>query len=153
MSDHGTAAATAGNLDSQLVQALVNDWYHKLDVHAPFEELVPLVAEQGLEMYWPEGPTFGIDGFKGWYERVTRTFFDEVHTMKSLEITPRGGEADVRLVVNWQARVWNPPEAKSKWLGMDARQTWVVRATAEGRAVIQKYVVDGMDLMPGSASL
>ena len=33
-------------------------------------------------MYWPEGPTFGVDEFKGWYDRVTATFFDEVHTMK-----------------------------------------------------------------------
>ena len=32
----------------------------------------------------------------------------------------------MKLVVNWQAKVWNPPNAKSKWLGMDARQTWVV---------------------------
>ena len=42
-------------------------------------------------------------------------------------------EADVKLVVNWQAKVWNPPDAKSKWLGMDARQTWVV-ARSERRA-------------------
>ena len=33
----------------------------------------------------------------------------------------------MKLVVNWQAKVWNPPDAKSKWLGMDACQTWVVR--------------------------
>ena len=37
---------------------------------------------------------------------------------------------------------------------MDARQTWVVARSSDGsRAVIQKYVVDGMDLMPGSATL
>jgi hypothetical protein len=136
------------------VKELVDAWYKALDVHAPFEELVPLVAASGLEMYWPEGPTFGVDGFKGWYDRVTRTFFDEVHTMKELEITPRGNQADVKLVVNWQAKVWNPPDAKSRWLGMDARQTWVVARSDDGsRAVIQKYVVDGMDLMPGSSSL
>jgi hypothetical protein len=136
------------------VKELVDRWYHLLDVHAPVEELVPLLAQSGLEMYWPEGPTFGIDGFKGWYERVTRTFFDEIHTMKELAITSRGDLADVKLVVNWQARVWSPPDAKSKWLGMDARQTWVVVPSADGNhAVIQKYVVDGLDLMEGSASL
>lgn len=145
---------TTGDLDQGAVRQLVDGWYRALDVHAPFEDLVPLVASTGLEMYWPEGPTFGVDGFKGWYERVTRTFFDEVHTLKELVITPRGDEADVTLVVNWQAHVWNPPEPKSKWLGMDARQTWVVRRSEDGsRVVIAKYVVDGMDLMPGSASL
>lgn len=135
------------------VKELVDAWYKALDVHAPVEELVPMVATSGLEMYWPEGPTFGVDAFKGWYERVTHTFFDEVHTMKELVITPRGAEADVKLVVNWQAKVWNPPDAKSKWLGMDARQTWVVARSDDARVVIQKYVVDGMDLMPGSSSL
>ena len=59
----------------------------------------------------------------------------------------------MKLVVNWQARVWNPPDAKSKWLGMDARQTWVVGLSEDGRPVIQKYVVDGIDLMEGSSSL
>ena len=140
-------------LDDRAIRELAEVWYQKLDVHAPFEELVPLVASDGLEMYWPEGPTFGIDGFKGWYERVTRTFFDEVHTLKEVTVTGRGDEADVKVVVNWQAKVWNPPEPKSKWLGMDARQTWVVRRAEDGRPVISKYVVDGLDLMEGSASL
>jgi len=144
--------ATTTQLNEATVKKLVDDWYLALDVHAPVEELVPLLASSGLEMYWPEGPTFGVDEFKGWYDRVTKTFFDEVHTMKELVITPRGDEADVKLVVNWQARIWNPPDAKSKWLGMDARQSWVVRAE-DGRAVIQKYVVDGLDPMEGSASL
>jgi len=145
---------SAEPLTESEVKELVDAWYLALDVHAPFEELVPLVASSGLEMYWPEGPTFGVDEFKGWYDRVTRTFFDEVHTMKDLSISPRGNEADVKLTVNWQAKVWNPPDAKSKWLGMDAHQTWVVTRSEDGtRAVIQKYVVDGMDLMPGSATL
>lgn len=144
--------ATTTQLSEAAVKTLVDDWYRALDVHAPVEELVPMVASNDLEMHWPEGPTFGVDEFKGWYDRVTKTFFDEVHTMKDLDITPRGDEADVKLVVNWQARVWSPPDAKSKWLGMDARQTWLVRSEG-GRPVIQKYVVDGIDLMEGSASL
>jgi hypothetical protein len=145
--------ATTTALTEAEVKKLVDDWYVALDVHAPVEDLVPMVASSGLEMYWPEGPTFGVDEFKGWYDRVTHTFFDEVHTMKELAISPRGDQADVKLVVNWQARVWNPPDAKSKWLGMDARQTWVVRRSDDGRPVIQKYVVDGLDLMEGSSSL
>jgi SnoaL-like protein len=143
---------TTTRLSEAAVKKLVDDWYLALDVHAPVDQLVPLLASSGLEMYWPEGPTFGVDEFKGWYDRVTKTFFDEIHTMKELVITPRDDEADVKLVVNWQARVWNPPDAKSKWLGMDARQSWVVRSE-DGRPVIKKYVVDGLDPMEGSASL
>jgi len=53
------------DLDQGAVRQLVDRWYQALDVHAPFEELVPYVASTGLEMYWPEGPTFGVDGFQG----------------------------------------------------------------------------------------
>lgn len=144
----------AKDLDEASVKQLVDDWYKALDVHAPVDDVVAMLAAEGLECYWPEGPTFGVEEFKGWYHKVTNLFFDEVHTMKELQITPRGSEADVKLVVNWQAKVWNPPDATSKWLGMDARQTWVVARSDDGsRAVIKKYVVDGMDLMPGSSSL
>ena len=119
-------------VDESEVKALVDAWYKALDVHAPVDQLVPMVAADGLECYWPEGPTFGADEFKGWYDRVTHTFFDEVHTMKELESRRAATEADVKLVVNWQAKVWNPPDATSKWLGMDARQTWVVARAADG---------------------
>ena len=36
---------------------------------------------------------------------------------------------------------------------MDARQTWTVGRSEGGGAVIRKYVVDGLDLMEGSATL
>jgi len=141
-------------LNDDAIRRLAVEWYRKLDVHAPFEELVPMVARDGLEMLWPEGPTYGVDGFKGWYDRVIRTFFDETHEITSVDITRRGDEAEVRIVVNWQAKVWEPPEPRSRWLGMDARQTWTVRASEDGqRPVISRYVVDGLDLMEGSATL
>ena len=33
------------------IRHLADEWFQKLDVHAPFEELLPLVASSGLEMY------------------------------------------------------------------------------------------------------
>jgi hypothetical protein len=84
-----------------------------------------------------------------WYT----TFFDEVHTMKELDITPNGDTADVKLVVNWKARIWNPPDAESKFLHFDAYQTWVVRRGDAGKPVIAKYVVDNLDAQPDSTPL
>jgi hypothetical protein len=55
--------------------------------------------------------------------------------------------------VNWQARIWNAPAPRSAWLGFDARQTWQVVTDAAGNPRIATYVVDGLDPMPGSASL
>ena len=88
------------------VKQFVDDWYLKLDVHAPVEELLPLLADKGLEIRFPEVTVRSKDGFVEWYERVTRTFFDEIHTMKKLDIEVSGGQANIQLVVNWQAHIW-----------------------------------------------
>jgi hypothetical protein len=141
-------------LSEQEVKQVVTDWYQKLDVHAPVQELVPMLAEDGLEMRFPEATLRGEGEFKQWYATVTSKFFDEIHEMKQLEIRTAGDHADVKLVVNWQAHVWNPPDAKSRWIGFDAAQSWVVsRSATTGRPVIKTYVVDALTPMPGSASL
>ena len=47
------------DLDQSEVKALVDAWYKALDVHAPVDQVVAMVAADGLECYWPEGPTSG----------------------------------------------------------------------------------------------
>ena len=37
----------ANDLDEAEVKKLVDDWYHALDVHAPVDEVVPMVAADG----------------------------------------------------------------------------------------------------------
>ena len=69
---------------------------------------------QDNEMAWPEGPTHGHAEFTVWYEKVTRRFFDEVHTLKKVESTIDGATATVEVVVNWRASVWEPPSPNSK---------------------------------------
>ena len=69
---------------------------------------------QDNEMAWPEGPTHGHAEFTVWYEKVTRRFFDEVHTLKKVESTIDGATASVEVVVNWRASVWEPPSPNSK---------------------------------------
>ena len=75
--------------------------------------------------------------------------------MKSSRSTTDGDQADVKVVVNWQAKVWNPPDAEEQ-VARHGRLPDVGRRARRRRAarpVIQKYVVDGMDLMPGSSTL
>jgi len=132
----------------------VTAWYQALDVHAPVDEMLPMLAADGLEMTFPEGVQRGQDGFRRWYETVTHRFFDEVHTLQNLTVTLNGDRADVKLVVNWQAKIWDPPAPRSVWLGFDAAQTWVVeRSPTSGRSVVRTYIVDALTPMPGSASL
>jgi hypothetical protein len=136
------------------VEEFVIDWYKKLDVHAPSEELLPLLADENLEMRFPEVTVRDKAGFLAWYERVTHIFFDEVHTMNELSVMSADEQANVTLVVNWQARIWNAPAPKSQWLGFDAAQRWVVkRSPRTGELEVVTYIVDALTPMPGSGSL
>lgn len=136
------------------IEAFAATWYRKLDIHAPAEELVSLVAEQGLEMQFPEGLITGVDAFRRWYEGVIGIFFDEVHTITRVSPSWQADRAQVEVVVNWQARRWRPPAARSEWIGFDAYQQWeMFRSPASGQPVILRYVVKELRSMAGSKPL
>jgi hypothetical protein len=146
--------ANIAPLTESEVNQLAADWYLKLDVHAPLEEYIPFLAEEGLEMRFPEVTVYGFDGFKGWYERVIGIFFDEVHTLKQVTATPLGDKANVKVVVKWEASIWKAPAAKSERIVLDAYQTWVVkRSPNTGKAAVLTYIVDSLDYYQGSARL
>ncbi len=145
------APLTAGE-----VQRFMERWYLELlDTHAPPEELAACVAEDA-EMRFPEVTVYGVDAFRDWYDRIVTTFFDEVHTITRNDATVAadGQSAEVKVDVNWQAKVWIPPAAKSQWIGFDAGQTHEVRRSPKtGEPMIQVYGVDTFVAMPGSSNL
>lgn len=138
-------------LELSEVETFARAWYRKLDVHASLLELIPLLADEGLEMVFPEATERGHAGFEHWYERVIRIFFDEVHTVQTVEFV-NGGE-QVHVVVHWEASVWNPPDANSKRISCVADQTWEVVKNAAGQLQVKKYVVNGISYDEGSATL
>ena len=138
----------------QAIRSMVADWYRALDRHVELAEALAYLVDEGLEMRFPEGTSRGHSGFADWYKTVTNRFFDEEHTVTSVEFTELTADrASVKVVVNWKATVWNPPAAKSLWLGFDAYQTWEVVPGPQGAPQIKTYVVDALEPMPGSASL
>lgn len=141
-------------LTEEEIKRLAIDWYHKLDLHAPVEDVLPLLAEDGFEIQVPEGTFKGRDEFKHLYEQGwIRRYFDEVHELKELSFTPAGGNAEVKVVVNWKARSWDPPAPKSTQIDMDAYQTWVVqRSHGSDQPVILSYIVDASKPMSASDS-
>jgi hypothetical protein len=141
-------------LTEAAVRGMVAAWYSALDRHVPLDEAQRYLAAEGLEMRFPEVTSKGLDGFADWYKAVTHRFFNEVHTVTSVTLTSLTAErAELNVVVNWQASIWNPPEATSQWLGFDAYQTWEVVAGPADLPQIRTYVVDALEPMPGSASL
>ncbi|MBE9461773.1 hypothetical protein ACFP1I_31135 [Dyadobacter subterraneus] len=139
-------------LTEESIKELATEWYKKLDVHVPMVEVLPHLADKELEMVFPEATVYGYAGFEGWFQRVIRIFFDEVHTVKVVEPVINGDTATVKVVVQWEASVWNAPEAYSKRIKCDAFQTWEVKALGD-KAIITKYIVDGLEYHEGSATL
>jgi hypothetical protein len=148
----GAPPAPGTSADSAL-RDLAARWYQVLDRHEPVESVLAFLVDDGLEMVFPETTARGHSGFRSWYDAVTHRFFDEVHTLREVTVTRVDGDrAEVRVVVNWQARIWDAPQPRSQWLGFDAYQTWTV-LTSERTPLIQRYVVDELRPMPGSATL
>jgi ketosteroid isomerase-like protein len=136
------------------IRATAVDWYRALDRHDDLPAVLPYLVDDGLEMRFPEATARGHAGFADWYKAVTNRFFDEVHTVSTVDISELSPDhAWVKVVVNWQARIWNPPAAKSLWLGFDAYQTWEMVPGPDGRPQVKTYIVDALEPMPGSAPL
>lgn len=145
--------ASGGSLTRAGIEAFAEEWYRKLDEHVPAAEVMPMIADD-VEFQLPEGVLRGVQAFRGWYERVIALFFDEVHTLRRVDVQWAGGQAVVRMVVNWQARRWRPPAPRSEWIGFDAYQRWeMIRSPRTGLPVIARYIVDELRPMSGSRPL
>jgi len=152
MPDHDTPRV-ADSFSRAEIEAFVADWYRQLDIHAPSEQLVSMVADQ-VEMQFPEGAVHGVEAFRTWYEGVIRLFFDELHTVTHVGIAWQDDHCLLDVVVNWQARRWRPPAPRSEWIGFDAYQRWeMIPSPASGRPVVVRYIVDELRPMPGSPPL
>jgi hypothetical protein len=132
---------TAVPITLDQVKAFASAWYLALDQHAPIERCYAMLADEGLRVQFPDGDITDMSSFKTWYDRVTNIFFDESHNVVSVEGEVRDAEADVIVVVAWQASFWEPPAAKSKRTSMDATQHWIVRRSDKNAhgLVIQYY--------------
>jgi hypothetical protein len=149
-----TPKTQSAPLTEEEIKQFAADWYLKLDVHAPYDEVEPLLAEEGLEMRFPEATLRGRDDFRKWYEGVIKIFFDENHNVVTVEPKISGDTAEVKVVVAWQASWWKPPAAKSTRTSLDAYQTWVMkRSPKTGKPQIVTYIVESFDYGRGFARL
>lgn len=113
------------------VKKFAEAWFLALDQHVPLEQAYSFLADNGLNMQFPDGDIRNFDSFKLWYDRVTNLFFDENHNVQSVEGTISGDRAQVRVVVGWQASWFEGPAAKNKRTSMDATQDWTVQRSTK----------------------
>lgn len=122
------------------IRKFVDAWYLALDQHAPAEECAKLVAQDDVQMIFPEKTLYGAGDFLAWYAGgtysdgteapgVINIFFDENHNVVSVDAKIDGDTATLDVVVAWQASWFTPPAAKSKRVSLDAIQKWTVRVT------------------------
>jgi hypothetical protein len=128
------------------IQRFVSDWYVALDRHVPFEEVEQYLVDGEIRFVFPESTVTTHDGLFGWYDTVTRKFFDEAHRVDLADVQLNGDGAQVHVVVNWRTRVWDPPAATSRTLEYEADQDWGIVIGPDGRPRLHTYVVN--DLIP-----
>lgn len=145
-------------LTEEKIKEFVAAWYRALDNHVPIEDAYALLADDGLNMQFPDGDIRDFNSFKAWYDRVTNLFFNEDHYVQSVSIRESSGdEVTLDVYVGWQASWWEPPAAKSLRLAMDATQRWTVRPSSKNRygleIVTYNATVEPFKYAPGSAHL
>jgi hypothetical protein len=144
-------------LNLEKIGAFVVAWYVALDIHAPIQQCYDLLADEGLTMRFPDGDIHDLQSFKVWYDRVTNIFFDESHNVQSVKAAIHGDEADLDVVVGWQASWFENPAAQSKRTAMDATQKWKVRRSAKNdygmEIVFYNATAEPFKYAPGFAHL
>jgi hypothetical protein len=150
-----TVLATSKPITMTEINNFTVAWFRALDVHTPAKDLTRFLAVNEFELVVPEGTFKKLAGFAEWYERALHLFFDEVHTLKNVQLLSADDESvTVKVVVNWQASTWNAPEPRSKRIIMDAYQTWVLKRSEEtDQPQIATYTVDNVEYGEGSARL
>jgi len=138
------------------VRQLVSDMYLGFDVHAENTVMLSYLADEGLEMRFPEATLHGHAEFTEWYSGIVYTFFDEVHTLQQedIQFNADQSQATVHLLGEWHASRWRAPLPKSERLMMRADQTWtIIRSPETGKPVILTYVVNALTPLPGGVPL
>lgn len=126
------------------IRQLVEEFYTKLDAHAPVEEYADLFAfsEEDLIIQFPSITLTNWEQFKPWYEGTLSQFFDEIHAAEEIEFTANAEQADIKAIVHWEASTWKPPSAHSQRIVASVDQSWVViRSPDTQKAVFKQYIV------------
>jgi hypothetical protein len=119
-----------------------------------------MLADDHLNMKFPDAQIHDFTSFQRWYERVINLFFDEKHTIQKVDLhSNTRDQADLTMTVRWQANWWEPPAAQSKCVDLESTQSWTVRRCPTEKnnfgIEIVTYIarVEDFKYAPGSAIL
>ncbi|MFD4511338.1 hypothetical protein [Streptomyces sp. NPDC058457] len=120
------------------IEEFVQRWFGLLNVHAPVAELLPLVADGGLEMAFPERTLHSHADFLDWYAAVGEAYSEQDHTVEKLVHQETGARIGIDLTVVWTAK----STADGSVSAFRINQQWQLERPAPGAApVIVDYQV------------
>ena len=94
------------------IRSLAQEWFDLLSAHEPAERLLPFVADDGLEMAFPERTLQCHADFCDWYHNVGLAFSAQTHDIERLVAVGDASGADVSVTVIWRAvQTDGPPVA------------------------------------------
>jgi quinol monooxygenase YgiN len=131
-----------GNLNESGTRDFVTEWYNKLSDRVAVEELLPMLAQIGLDMRFPGVVIRNAEQFRNWYAKVGEQFEEQEHILESLSQMPNDNGLTLFVTVVWKAK----QKADGDRLAMRANQTWTIGRTAPDKPpVILTYEVNSLE--------
>ena len=120
------------------IKSFVHRVFGMYDKHVPVKEFLPLLADKGLEMKFPEATLRSHADFKRWYADGGRNFESNTHILERVDVRfPGDGPYLVDLVVFWQA-----VGKDGKYVSFRAHQVWTLENGSGKEPRILTYLVE-----------
>ena len=134
-------AEIARTLSNEKIHGFVKTWFDQLSRHAPVEELLPMIADTGLKMKFPDKTILNQGDFCDWYREIGKTYSNQEHILEKVNIKNQFVSAKVNISVIWKA------QKKSDGSSVVARasQSWkLIRLPLTNKLAILEYIVHSL---------
>jgi hypothetical protein len=136
-------------LTEQEVEQLILTFWKMQEGKARVVELMEVTAPD-LEISMGEFAWHGYKGLEDHQMGSKAQFFDQKFEPRSISVEVSGVEAKVKSEVQWNARHWTSPAAKSQEVRAIYNHTWIVRRSPDtGKPVVVLNHVDHMRYVEG----
>lgn len=133
--------AVGHNPTDERTETFVREWFDLLSNHEPVERLLTFVADDDLEMVFPERTLHSHADFRSWYTVVGEYFIDQTNTLEEFATQCHEAKADITLRVVWRAT----RTSDGTRLAFRVDQNWqLANVPGSDRLVIVRYHVGNM---------
>jgi hypothetical protein len=140
-----------GSITEAEAKELATEFYRLIDTHAPAEDFKSILSEDAFRVVLPNVEINNFEEFKAWHARMVRGFFDGSHKIYDVKlVSTSDAETTAKIVLVWDAKVWNPPAAKSEPTSILTYTTYVIkRSPKTKKPVVASYVLDLVQFAAG----